>query len=76
MTAYLGRIKKVFATCFLEYVEHEHRAVVIVFDTVETIRGTTLLVTLTQWMKELRRGTLFVLSGRPRAGVRIRSLPS
>ena len=68
VTAYLGRIKKVFATCFLEYVEHEHKAVVIVFDTVETIRGTTLLVTLTQWMKELRRGTLFVLSGRPAAG--------
>ena len=68
VTAYLGRIKKVFATCYLEYVENEHKTVVIVFDTVETIRGTTLLVTLTQWMKELRRGTLFVLSGRPIAG--------
>ena len=40
----------------------------IVFDMVETIRGTTLLLTLTQWMKELQRGTLFVLSGRPVAG--------
>ena len=68
VTAYLGRIKKVFATCYLEYVENEHKTVVIVFDTVETIRGTTLLLTLTQWMKELQRGTLFVLSGRPVAG--------
>jgi hypothetical protein len=65
VTAYLGRIKKVFVTCYLEYIEHEHKTVVIAFDTVETIRGTTLLLTLTQWMKELRRGTLFVLSGRP-----------
>ena len=68
VTAYLGRIKNVFATCYLDYIENEHKTVVIVFDTVETIRGTTLLLTLTQWMKELRRGTLFVLSGRPIAG--------
>jgi hypothetical protein len=65
VTAYLGRIKKIFAECFLQYIENEHKTVVIVFDTVETIRGTTLLLTLTQWMKELQRGTLFVLSGRP-----------
>jgi tetratricopeptide (TPR) repeat protein len=64
VAAYLGRIKKVFVTCYLDYIEREHKTVVIVFDTVETIRGTTLLLTLTQWMKELRRGTLFVLSGR------------
>jgi hypothetical protein len=64
VTAYLGRIKKIFVTCYLEYIEQEQKTVVIVFDTVETIRGTTLLLTLTQWMKELSRGTLFVLSGR------------
>jgi tetratricopeptide (TPR) repeat protein len=64
VAAYLGRIKKVFVTCYLDFIEHEDKTVVIVFDTVETIRGTTLLLTLTQWMKELRRGTLFVLSGR------------
>jgi len=65
VSAYLGRIKKIFATCYLHYIENERKTVVITFDTVETIRGTTLLLTLTQWMKELRRGTLFVLSGRP-----------
>jgi tetratricopeptide (TPR) repeat protein len=68
VTAYLGRIKKVFATCYLEYVKAERKTVVITFDTVETIRGTTLLLTLTQWMRELRQGTVFVLSGRPAAG--------
>ena len=68
VTAYLGRIKKVFVTCYREYVEREHKTVVIVFDTIETLRGTTLLLTLTQWMKELRRGTLFVLSGRAVSG--------
>jgi tetratricopeptide (TPR) repeat protein len=68
VASYLGRIKKVFATCYLDYIEREHKTVVIVFDTIETIRGTTLLLTLTQWMKELQRGTLFVLSGRPVSG--------
>lgn len=68
VTAYLGRIKKIFATCYLQYIENEHKTVVIVFDTVETIRGTTLLLTLTHWMRELQRGTVFVLSGRPVAG--------
>jgi hypothetical protein len=68
VTAYLGRIKKVFATCYLDYIRSEGKTVVIAFDTIETIRGTTLLLTLTQWMKELRFGTLFVLSGRPVAG--------
>lgn len=68
VTAYLGRIKRVFATCYLNYVASERKTIVIAFDTVETIRGTTLLVSLTQWMKVLRRGTLFVLSGRPVPG--------
>ena len=38
------------------------KTVVIVFDTVETIRGMYLLLTLTQWMKALP-ATLFILSG-------------
>src|SRR5579872_1016268 len=68
VTAYLGRIKRVFVACYQEYVDSEHKTVVITFDTVETIRGTTLMVTLPQWMQELRRGTLFLLSGRPVPG--------
>jgi tetratricopeptide (TPR) repeat protein len=40
------------------------RTVVITLDTIEAIRSMYLLLTLTQWMKELP-STLFVLSGRP-----------
>jgi len=68
VTAYLGRIKQVFVACYQEYVDSERKTVVITFDTVETIRGTTLMVELPQWMQELRRGTLFLLSGRPVPG--------
>ena len=62
---YLGRIKDVFARCYGGYVAGERKTVVIVFDTVETVRGTNLLLTLTQWMKALPDSTLFILSGRP-----------
>ena len=65
VVSYLGRIKETFAQCYREYVEAESKTVVIVFDTVETIRGTNLLLTLTQWMKALPEATLFILSGRP-----------
>jgi AAA ATPase domain len=65
IVSYLGRIKEIFAKCYEEYVDAEKKAVVIVFDTVETIRGTNLLLTLTQWMKALPIATLFILSGRP-----------
>ena len=68
VTAYLSRIKGVFAACYQEYVDSQHKTVVITFDTIETIRGTTLMVTLPQWMQELRRGTLFLLAGRPVPG--------
>ena len=63
--SYLGRIKEVFASCYEKYVTTEKKTVVIVFDTVETIRGTNLVLTLAQWMKALPVGTLFILSGRP-----------
>jgi len=65
IVSYLGRIKEVFAACYRHYVEAENKTVVITFDTVETIRGTNLLLTLTQWMKALPTATLFILSGRP-----------
>jgi tetratricopeptide (TPR) repeat protein len=64
IASHLGRIKKIFAECYRNYVRDGRRTVVMTFDTVETIRGTNLLVTLTQWMKELCEGTLFILSGR------------
>jgi AAA ATPase domain len=66
--SYLGRLKEVFARCYEKYVTTEEKTVVIVFDTVETIRGTNLAVTLAQWMKALPTDTLFILSGRPLAG--------
>jgi len=65
IVSYLGRIKEVFAACYREYVTAQNKTVVIVFDTVETIRGSNLLLTLTQWMKALPTATLFILSGRP-----------
>jgi GTPase SAR1 family protein len=65
--SYLGRIKKTFARCYEEFVTQERKTVVIIFDTVETIRGTNLLLTLGQWMKALPASTLFILSGRPLA---------
>jgi AAA ATPase-like protein len=68
IVSYLGRVKETFAECYEDYVEAEQKTVVIVFDTVETIRGTNLLLTLTQWMKRLPRATLFILSGRPLPG--------
>ena len=62
--SYLGRIKQVFVDCYSDFVRESGKTIVISFDTVETIRGTYLLLTLTQWMKMLP-GTLFVVAGRP-----------
>jgi hypothetical protein len=64
VVSHLGRIKRVFVDCYTRFVQGTGKTVVIVFDTVEAIRGTYLLVTLTQWMKALP-STLFILSGRP-----------
>lgn len=67
---YLGRVKKIFAESYARFVTTEDKTVVITFDTVETIRGTNLLLTLSKWMKALPKGTLFILSGRPVVGSR------
>jgi tetratricopeptide (TPR) repeat protein len=67
VVSHLGRIKRVFVECYKQFIERSEKSVVIVFDTVETIRGMYLLLTLTQWMKALP-GTLFILSGRPLPG--------
>jgi tetratricopeptide (TPR) repeat protein len=65
VVSHLGRVKRVFGECYRRFVEADGgRTVVIAFDTVESIRGMYLLLTLTQWMKALPR-TLFILSGRP-----------
>jgi tetratricopeptide (TPR) repeat protein len=61
----LSRVKETFVRCYKQYVSAEHKTVVISFDTVETIRDTNLLSTLTQWIKSLDKSTLFILSGRP-----------
>lgn len=65
VVSHLGRIKEIFAMCYKDYIDAENMTVVITFDTIETIRDTNLLFTLTQWMKALPIGTLFILSGRP-----------
>ena len=64
VVSHLGRIKRVFVDCYTQFVQGTGKTVVIGFDTVEAVRGTYLLVTLTQWMKALP-STLFILSGRP-----------
>lgn len=66
VVSHLGRIKRVFVECYSHFVQ-DNGTVVIVFDTVEAIRGMYLLLTLTQWMKALP-DTLFILSGRPLPG--------
>ncbi len=62
--SHLGRIKRVFLDCYERYLAETGNTVVMIFDTVEAIRGMDLLVTLTQLMKALP-ATLFILSGRP-----------
>jgi hypothetical protein len=68
VVSHLGRIKRVFAECYQEFIRDSGKTVVVVLDTVETIRGMYLLQTLTQWIKSLP-GTLFILCGRPVSGV-------
>ena len=67
VVSHLGRIKRVFVDAYQKFTADSGKAVVVVFDTVEAIRGMYLLLTLTQWMKELP-ATLFILSGRPVPG--------
>jgi Cdc6-like AAA superfamily ATPase len=70
----LGRIKRVFLECYQSFLSQSGSTVVIIFDTVEAIRGMDLLVTLTQLMKALPT-TLFILSGRPAPDVATRPDP-
>jgi tetratricopeptide (TPR) repeat protein len=67
IVSHLGRIKAVFAQCYQDLIEDTDKTVVMVFDTVEIIRGTYLLLMLIQWIKTLPR-TLFILCGRPVRG--------
>lgn len=67
--SYLNRLRDVFTGCYADYISAGKKTVVIVFDTVETIRGTNLARTLTQWMKALPADTLFILSGLPRQAI-------
>ena len=62
--AQLSRINRTFVDCYRTYVRTSKTTVVLTLDTIEAIRSMYLLLTLTQWMKELPH-TLFILSGRP-----------
>src|SRR5205823_3857687 len=48
---YLRRIKRAFVDCYGDYVRVTGHVPVIALDTMEVIRGTHLLVTITQWIK-------------------------
>ena len=67
VVSHLDAIKQEFINCYRRLTEDSEKTIVIVFDTVEVIRGLSLLHTLTEWMKSLP-ATLFVLSGRPVGG--------
>ena len=67
VVSHLDAIKQEFVTCYRRLTADSKKTIVIVFDTVEVIRGLSLLYTLTEWMKSLP-ATLFVLSGRPVGG--------
>jgi hypothetical protein len=67
VVSHLDAIKQEFVSCYTRFVEESKKTIVIVFDTVEVIRGLSLLYTLTEWMKSLP-ATLFVLAGRPPEG--------
>ena len=62
--AQLSRINRTFVDCYRTFARTSATTVVVTLDTIEAIRSMYLLLTLTQWMKELPQ-TLFVLSGRP-----------
>ena len=62
----IGFGRQLFLECYAQFSTGTGKTVVIIFDTAEAVRGMTLLITLTQWMRALP-GTLFVLSGRPMA---------
>jgi tetratricopeptide (TPR) repeat protein len=66
LLARLSRINRTFVDSYRAFVADRNVTVAITLDTFEAIRSMYLLLTLTQWMKELPR-TLFILSGRPPA---------
>jgi tetratricopeptide (TPR) repeat protein len=66
--SHLNRLREAFTSCYADYVSAQKKTVIMVFDTVETIRGTNLARTLTQWMKAVPTDTLFILSGRTPKG--------
>jgi tetratricopeptide (TPR) repeat protein len=65
--AYLHQGSRVFVECYSEYITKTGIIPVVTFDTVESIRTLDILLSLTQWLKELP-GTLFIVSGRPALG--------
>lgn len=68
VVSHIGHVRQVFLDCYRNYVRGTGKPVVMVFDTIEAIRGMSLLITLTrEWMGSLPR-TLFILAGRPVPG--------
>jgi tetratricopeptide (TPR) repeat protein len=62
--SHISLSRQVFLKCYGRFVGAARKTVVMVFDTVETVRGTNVFSTLAQWMHSLP-ATVFVLSGRP-----------
>jgi tetratricopeptide (TPR) repeat protein/GTPase SAR1 family protein len=62
--AYLRQGGKVFFDCYQRFVSESNAKPVIIFDTLEAIRGLDFLPQLVRWMKQLKQ-TVFILASRP-----------
>ena len=65
--SHLRRIKREFADGYSAFVQSSSAPVVILLDTIESVRGLYFVTSLAQWIKTLP-GTLVVLAGRPWSG--------
>lgn len=66
--AHLRKAYREFVADYRDFVKRSGQTPVLIFDTVEAIRGTDTLTRLLLWIKNLT-GTLIILSGRPVQGI-------
>src|SRR5262245_14892627 len=64
LLAYSRQGEKIFFECYRNFVTKSQKIPVLIFDTLEAIRGLDLLPQLARWMRELP-GTAFILVSRP-----------
>lgn len=62
--AHMRKANRAFVIDYQNFIQHSRQTPVLIFDTVEAIRGTDTLTRLLLWVKKLP-GTLFIIAGRP-----------